>query len=395
MEPTLKVLHLGKFFPPEVGGIESFLKELCIGLSDHSVKNIVLAHTHDPKSKQNYEQHLSTKNGKTIKIFRAKSYGDFFFVPISPSFPLLLHRLLKTECPDVIHIHMPNLSAFWLLLINTKKDTSWVIHWHSDVLASKHNWKLRLFYPIYKLFEQALLKRTDSIIVTSQAYLNNSAALKGWHRKCDVIQLGINPENIPLSCESLPSALPFWPDDKLRVLTIGRLTYYKGFEILINAVCNLPNISVIIIGEGLMREKLKRLITNNGISHRVFLAGYVSDSEKSYYLDNCNCFCLPSYEKTEAFGMVLLEAMSFSKALIACSIKGSGVPWIIRDKVTGYLAEPESTKSMQNTLKAVSVNAAVLKEMGAKGNKDLHERFLIDLVASKIVTLYKKTLVSR
>ena len=86
MEPTLKVLHLGKFFPPEVGGIESFLKELCIGLSDHSVKNIVLAHTHDPKSKQNYEQHLSTKNGKTIKIFRAKSYGDFFLFLLAQAF---------------------------------------------------------------------------------------------------------------------------------------------------------------------------------------------------------------------------------------------------------------------------------------------------------------------
>ena len=80
-------------------------------------------------------------------------------------------RVIRNNAPDVLHIHMPNLSAFWALLLLSARRIPWVIHWHADVEASRYRISLRLGYPHYFIFERALLERADSIIVTSPQYV--------------------------------------------------------------------------------------------------------------------------------------------------------------------------------------------------------------------------------
>ena len=394
MKPSLTVLHIGKYFPPGVGGMEVFLKEVCIGLTDSGITNVVLAHDHEFGKSANREEHIHADNGGEIRIFRAKTYGQLSFVPISPSFPLLLHKLIKKEDPDIIHIHLPNLSAIWLLFLTVTKKRPWVVHWHSDVIASKYDWKLRMFNPLYKLFEHALLKRANKIIATSSNYLNESEALSKWQCKCEVIPLGINPKNISSPCDAQSTTTPYWPNHHLRVLSIGRLTYYKGFEILIHAVRSLTNVSVIIAGDGTMRQKLQHLIDIHGMNDRVFLAGHITESEKSFLLAHCECFCLPSYEKTEAFGMVLLEAMAFKKPLIACNIQGSGVSSVVRHKMNGLLVKPESVSSLSDALNSASRPEFNFQQLGNSGHQDLHKNFHIKHIVMQLDALYNNLIMS-
>src|SRR5690606_2081970 len=146
------------------------------------------------------------------------------FAPISPAFPLWLARAVKRWRPEVIHIHMPNLSAFWALLLPRARSVPWVIHWHSDIELSRRS--LRLAYPHYHLLERALLEGADTIIVTSPQYLEASQPLFPWRHKCHVVPLGVDPQRLPEVAPGETEGL--WHGERLRLLAVGRLTYYKG-----------------------------------------------------------------------------------------------------------------------------------------------------------------------
>ena len=202
---------------------------------------------------------------------------------------------------------MPNVSVFWALLLPSAKSLPWVVHWHADVLVSTYSLGLRLFYRLYKPFESAVLKRSSAIIATSPPYLDTSRPLTPFKSKVHIIPLGLDPSRFNTS----PAPLPDSEGSILRVLAIGRLTYYKGFDYLIRAVTKTDNIAIRLVGTGDQETYLKELSANLGIADRVQFLGALSDQELEQELVNSHCLCLPSIERTEAFGMVLLEAMYF------------------------------------------------------------------------------------
>src|SRR4030095_2225030 len=114
----------------------------------------------------------------------------------------------------------------------------WVVHWHSDVEPSKFKPVLRLAYPHYRIFEYALLERSEAIVVTSPVYLAASQPLTPWRPKCHVIPLGVSRARLPDA--AAPEAAGLWSGAGLRVLAIGRFSYYKGFDTLLRAVVNDP-----------------------------------------------------------------------------------------------------------------------------------------------------------
>ena len=173
--------------------MEVFLEELVDGLAARGVRNAILVHDHEPARRGGRDAGPAPEGGSgSQSLTRAPILGTVAFAPISPAFPLLLRRLCRTFEPQVIHFHMPNLSAFWALALPCCRRVRWVVHWHSDVVASRHNWKLRLLYPLYRPFEQRLLRRADAVVATSREYLESSDALAKWRHKCHVIPLGLD-----------------------------------------------------------------------------------------------------------------------------------------------------------------------------------------------------------
>ena len=102
------------------------------------VKSSALAHQ-SRVSLHSSEESLPA-GGHSLLITRAATWGRLLFTPISPGFPLLLHRLIKRDQPEVLHLHLPNPSAFWALALPSARRLPWVIHWHSDVLTSGSHW---------------------------------------------------------------------------------------------------------------------------------------------------------------------------------------------------------------------------------------------------------------
>jgi len=112
----IKVLHIGKYYPPFMGGIENFMQLLMKqqALPGQTKNNCIvkaLVHNHQMSST------LQKETIDNIEIIRVPSYGRLLFAPVSPLFPYYLHKTLKSFQPDILHIHMPNTSVFWLLFI--------------------------------------------------------------------------------------------------------------------------------------------------------------------------------------------------------------------------------------------------------------------------------------
>lgn len=374
---ALTVLHIGKFFPPHMGGMEVFLADLIHEQRKNGMNAHALVHgdplPNDPEW-----------------IIRVPVQATLIYAPIAIGFRKALAQAIQKIQPQVLHLHMPNNSVFWALTLADAREIPWVVHWQSDVVASRIKFAVRLAYQLYRPFEQAVLDRAERIIVTSPPYLQASAPLARWHSKCAVVPLGLNTDLLPPHTLGLTTTSP-WRSGTLRLLSIGRLAYYKGFETLIQAVAEMPGVELIIAGEGESRETLERLIqtiTAPNTTPNIRLLGHVTDQQKNALLSSCDIFCLASRERTEAFGMVLLEAMTHSRPCIGSNLPGSGLPWVVTQANAGLLAEPEDIPSWKMAMSQLQQNPAQRQRLGESGFKALHEQFCIQVCATRVANQY-------
>ena len=380
----MKILHIGKYYPPFHGGMEAFLLALAQAQLSAGVAVQVLVHNH-----QSHTTDSSCDDG--IEIIRTGRFGTLFFTPISPAFRSVLKRMIATFQPDILHLHMPNPSAFWVMTLACAKNIPWVVHWHADVVSSNLDWRVKLAYRFYRPMEQALLQRAQKIIVTSPPYLESSRPLQAWRNKCRVIPLGISsppPSTTECSLENT------WHRDSLRVLAVGRLTYYKGFEYLIRAAGQTSSIQINLVGEGEKLGELQRLIRTARLEDRVKLLGKQSDEALSRLFHSCDCLCLPSIERTEAFGMVLLEAARASKPAVVTDVAGSGMSWVVENRKTGLTVAAGDAEALTTALAYLATHREQCREMGKLARARFDTMFRIDAVEKQVSELYRDMLSS-
>jgi glycosyltransferase involved in cell wall biosynthesis len=385
-----KILHIGKYYPPFAGGIEHFLADLLpLQQKNHSV--MALVHDHHFDTARFFSSVVA--DNTYPYIFRCPSYGRLLYAPISPQFPFWWHKIIRDFKPDLLHLHLPNTSAFWSLFLPLIRQIPTVVHWHSDV-TSLHDTRLTWAYRVYRPFEQALLKHAKAIIVTSTPYLESSFALKNWQDKSHVIPLGIDLNRLQKpNAYSLQWANQQWNKNyPFRLLTIGRLSYYKGHDILIRALAEIPHAQLNIVGEGEQRQTLTDLIHRLNLQDRVKLLGFVEHQQLAGLFSTCDVFCLSSLERTEAFGMVLLEAMRYQCAIVASAIPGAGVNWIIENQRSGLLVTPNNVADLVQSLRLLWRNPDQRRFLAVQAQRRFQQHLTIDAVAKAIDTLYRTVL---
>ena len=372
----MRILHIGKYYLPVHGGMERFLGDLVEAQRAAGHEVAVLVHAH------------GDTRGDPAWVMRCPVWARLLFAPISPTFPFWLHRAIRRHRPDVIHIHMPNLSAFWALLVGAARRVPWVVHWHSDVEVSKPG--LRAAYPHYFMFERALLERAEAVIATSVPYLDASRALAPVRAKCHVVPLGVAPARLPDIPPEGQEAL--WPASGFRLLAVGRLTYYKGFDTLLRAAVAEPAVQLVIVGEGEERGALQEILRAAGNPPRIRLAGAVDDATLHRLMASCDLYCLPSRERTEAFGVVLMEAMRYGKPLLVSDIPGSGVGWVARHGQNAVVVPMDDVPAWRAQLRDLAAAPAKRRMLGHLGRQRYAREFDIAPVAERIHAIYARAL---
>lgn len=387
-----KVLHVGKYFPPDVGGMETYLHDLVRALAALNVTASVLVHQ-SQISLHSSEGSLSA-NGMALRVVRAATWCRLLFTPISPTFPWRLLRLIKREQPDVLHLHLPNPSAFWALALPSARRLPWVIHWQSDVLTDKSHWLLKLAYRFYSPLESALLNKAAKVIVSSPPYLATSRPLAKIRDKCAVIPLGIDDrfgDAIDNDSAVAPAGANITDaeiEGHLRVLAIGRMTHYKGFDILLRAIARTEGVTLDLVGHGELTRSLERLADSLNLAGRVRFHGLLDENAKDSLLSRCDCLCLPSTDRTESFGMVLLEAMSAAKACVVSNVGGSGMSWLVEDGKTGLVVPTHDINGLTDALCRLRDDPELTVSLGQNGRQKFRTTLTIEASAEAIRDLY-------
>jgi glycosyltransferase involved in cell wall biosynthesis len=237
--------------------------------------------------------------------------------------------------------------------------------------------------------ESRILALADRVAATSPDYLQTSAALAPYRDKCRVIPLGLDPARLEAA-----GAKPEWMPKRsfgATVLSVGRFTYYKGFEHLVRAAARLEDTCLVIAGKGPLKDNIRKLADDLGLSGRIIMPGEVEDRDLAWLYENCDAFCLPSVERTEAFGMVLLEAMSRGLPLVTAAVPGSGMNFVNLDGETGLIAPPADHKALASALREV-LKPGVRESMSRSCRRRFADHFHIDPVRRKLDEVYEDVL---
>lgn len=386
----MRVFHIGKYFAPFAGGIENFLHDLAAACATLGLQQTLLVHHHQ-RGRATLEEPFGPPRGQPYRVVRVRSYGQWLYAPVSPGFGRRLAHEVRTQRPDLIVAHMPNTSAFWLLTCPACRHIPWVLHWHADVLGPNVSGPLRLAYQGYRQLERALLSRAAAVVATSPSYLATSEPLRRWQRKARVIPLGLDPARVKSVAE--PAKMKIWPSSQdLRLLSVGRFAPYKGYPHLIEAVARTPGVALILAGGGSPDPVIARRVRARDLKGRVRILGGATDLERNWLLQHCDLLCLPSTNRNEAFGLVLLEAMALAKPALVTRVPGSGMSWVVENGKTGWHVNPGDPGMLADRLAWIRDHPDALQACAANARARFEERFDIAAVARRSVRLYEDVL---
>lgn len=362
----MKVLQISKLYYPWIGGIEKVVQDIAEGLKGKVDIEVLVC---QPKGCGKTE----LING--IKVTKATSFGIFWSMPISFTFPFIL--AWKSREVDILHFHLPFPLGVISYLLMASKQAKVVVTYHSDIVRQKKIIKL------YRPFLHRFLKRADKILVTSPNLLKFSENLAPYREKCTVIPLWIDLDKFGQPLEKEISS-EINPKERI-VLFVGRLTYYKGLEYLIEAM-QYVDAKLLIVGEGKLRIRFEKKIKSLNLDKKIIFLGKVSDDELKYYYQICDVFVLPSIEPSEAFGLVQLEAMAYGKPVVNTYLP-TGVPYVSINGETGLTVPPRNSKALGEAINKI-LNDKELATKFSKNAKKRAKKFQKEKILRRIYEIY-------
>ncbi|MCF6300023.1 MAG: glycosyltransferase [Proteobacteria bacterium] len=352
----MNILHVGKYYPPYHGGMETYLRDLAEEQSKNH-KVTVVVHNHAFKSLFSTTR---IDQSDKLKIIRQKSIRPVMFTPIMLGVNKLINAIIEQQNIDVIHISWPNPSAFLLLLNKKARKIPWVIQWQSDMVTKHSSFLLKIIYRFIKPLENLMLKQATTIIASTQYYLDSSNSLKKFTHKTAVIALGMNEQNIKKSTASIQQVKQPWQADGLKIFSLGRLTFYKNHKLLIQASQNIENCQLIITGEGTLKKTLLKLVDQHQLQKKVKLTGSLSWDQVNALYKSCDIFCLASNDRAESYGLVLLEAMIHNKIILVADTAGSGMKWLAENYNKGFLFKSDDVNDLSKQVKYIQNNKHII-----------------------------------
>ena len=366
----MHILQLGKFYPLR-GGVEKVAYDLTEGLPAYGMACDMLCAA------------SAGKGGVTTirpdaRLITCRTWKKVAATMIAPTMITTLQRIKQDY--DIVHVHHPDPMACLALYLSGYKGKV-AVHWHSDIQ------KQHLLLWLYRPLQNWLIKRAEKIIGTTPVYLTGSPFLRHTQAKTLCIPIGVDPiQPDPAKVSAIQKRYA----GKKIIFSLGRLVHYKGFENLIEAATLLGDDYVVLIGgTGPLSGKLQAQIQRSGLQQKVHLLGYLTDEERQAHYGACSVFCLCSIQKTEAFGIVQIEAMSCGKPVIATNIPQSGVSWVNAHGVSGLNVLPGNAAELANAIETVTKDEKDYKLYAQKARDRYESLFTKEQMIEKCLNLYK------
>ena len=244
---------------------------------------------------------------------------------------------------------------------------------------------------LYSPFRELFLQRANRIIATSPNYIQSSAVLSKFKEKCTVIPLGIDTSRFCATDDvQRVECIKKEHAGSPTVLFVGCFRYYKGLHLLISAMKKI-DAKLLLIGNGPEYDRLYKLVGKNQLSDKISFLGELSDSEVNAYYKACDIFVLPSHLRSEAFGLVQLEAMSCGKPVISTEL-GTGTSFVNVNHQTGLTVEANNVDALSKAINHLIHHPETRLKMGQLGYERVNRFFRSDKMVEAILGLYNDVL---
>ncbi|MFN2371481.1 MAG: glycosyltransferase [Candidatus Krumholzibacteriia bacterium] len=362
----MRILHLGKYYPPHRGGMETVLGELAAGLAARGVQVSVLA------AGGHGDQEEPLPGGG--RLVRAWTPAVCNSQPLTPTLVGLLRREFAALDPDVLHLHLPNpLGAAACLAAGAGRGRRPVLAvWHHADITRQRLGRL-LAGPV----QQACLRRAVGITVSSAAHRQRSRELAAHRERTTVIPFGLDPA--PWEGVSARGDGPF--------LFVGRLVRYKGLHILLEALREVPEARLAVVGEGPLAGSLARTAERLGVADRVEWAGPASQDELAARLAAARALVLPSLDESETFGLAQLEAMAAGVPVIASDLP-TGVREVADPGRSHLMVPPGEPRALAAALRRILADPAQARAMGTAGRVRQRREFTREAMIDSLLAWY-------
>jgi glycosyltransferase involved in cell wall biosynthesis len=372
-----EILHVYKDYWPVLGGIENHIKLLAErqAAAGHAVTVLV--------TNTSRQTTIEERNG--VQIIRASRLATVASTPLSLDLP----RLLRQQRPDITHLHFPYpLGEMAQFLLGRGRRT--VITYHSDVVRQQ------AILRFYRPWMMRALRAADRVIATTPTYIDSSVVLSRLRAldsdKVVVVPFGI--EQQPFRSVGHDAAL------RLRkrlgggplLLFVGVLRYYKGLSYLLSAMVDIPA-KLVIVGAGPEDEALRAQATALDLDERVHFAGRIPDEDLPLYYSAADIFVLPACARSEAFGLVQVEAMAAGLPVVSTEL-GTGVSYVNRHDESGLVVAPRDPAALASAINSLLADDALRARLaaGALARADL---FDVERMVANLERVYDEVLGQR
>ena len=366
----MKVLHVFKtYLPDNFKGIERVIWSIAEATARKGIEASVLTVSPNPQAQPfRIAHHL---------VYQAKRNLSVASTDISAEFVWKLRDLSRKF--DIVHYHFP-----WPMMdfasLFAARQTASLVTYHSDVV--KQQTLLKVYGPLMRHF----LTNIDRIVATSPNYVETSTVLRDFPAKTSIIPIGIEgtvsqppPETVARWRQAVGTGF---------FLFIGAPRYYKGLSFLVEAARMRPDARVVLAG-----ARAQDLAGYGDIPANVIALGEVSDADKEALLGLARAFVLPSHLRSEAFGVVLVEAARSGVPMITCEI-GTGTTYVNKHSETGLAVPPEDPQALARAMAELG-NAELATRFGQNARRRFEELFTDERMADLYIEEYGRLLASR
>ena len=372
---NVNVLHVYKTcFPYSQGGIEEVIEQLCRATTKLGIRNKIVCISNHCKKKEVVEI-----SGAIIYCY------PMSFEIASCGFSWTLWKEFKelSEWADIIHYQFPWPFADLLALTRQPRSKPYIVSYQSDII--RQNGLNKLYQPLMKNF----LAKANSIVATSQKYIVSSPVLSNLKQPVMLIPNGIESELNPASYQK----------EKIKYediygrdffLFLGVFRYYKGLNYLLEAA-EQTSLDVVIAGDGPEEGVLHQFVKEHDLTNVHFL-GHVTKQEKYALIDIATALILPSSERSEAYGMVLLEAARQSTPMISTELE-SGTSYINAHNETGLVVTPKNSTELAAAMRYMADNEETVKLMSESAKNRFDKHFTGEIMGKCYTDLYHSVLV--
>ena len=287
---------------------------------------------------------------------------------------------------DIAHAHMPYPPGEVAHLL-AGRARRFVVTYHSDIVRQ------RVLGALYRPFLWQVLRKARLIAVSNPVYIQDSPFLRRYADKCRVIHFGLDLKRFAAT-PSIEAEAAGWRarySSRPLLLFVGRLRHYKGVNVLIEAMSQLPEATALVVGIGPMAEAWKQQAQAAGLLDRVHFLGEQPDPSVLALYHAADVFVLPSTNRAETFGIVQLEAMACGCPLL-CTELGTGTSYVNQHGVTGMVVPANDPAALAAAARQLLADPALRARMGAAGLQRAQAEFSIDAMLDRTLDFYGEAL---